>query len=171
MARTDYIEPRVFDLLLTALMPENRRALELSLATGLRISDCLSLRTSVLLKSNRPTITEKKTKKKRRIYVPEKLRRELLRNAGDYYVFEHRLDPLRHRTRSAVFKDLKRVARLYRLNGKPLRQNIAPHSARKVFAVQDYHAHHSVERVQKLLNHSSQAVTMLYAMADELNRR
>ena len=63
--RADYINPRVFELLLTALMPANRLALQLSLATGLRISDCLALRTDVLKRSNRPTITEKKTHKHR----------------------------------------------------------------------------------------------------------
>ena len=36
--RTDYIDPQVFELLLTALMPANRLALQLSLATGLRLS-------------------------------------------------------------------------------------------------------------------------------------
>lgn len=169
--RTDYIKPEIFHLLLTALMPANRRALQLSLATGLRISDVLNIRTNVLLKTQRPTITEKKTHKKRRIYVPQKLREELLQNAGRYFVFEGRNDPRKPRTRAAVFKDLKRVARLYRLNGKPLRQNIAPHSARKIYAVQDYHAHHDLKRVQRLLNHSSEGVTMLYALADELNRK
>ena len=169
--RTDYIKPEIFELLLTALMPENRRVLQLSLATGLRVGDCLSLRTSVLKRSNRPTITEHKTRKKRRIFIPKKLHKELLENAGEWYIFPGRLDPKKTRTRSAVYKDLKRVARLYRLDGKRIKENLAPHTARKIYAVQDYHAHHSLERVQRLLNHSGQAVTMLYAMADELSRR
>ena len=74
--RTDYINPQVFELLLTALMPANRLALQLSLATGLRISDCLALRTDVLKRSNRPTITEKKTHKHRRVYIPQELSRD-----------------------------------------------------------------------------------------------
>lgn len=169
--RTDYISPEVFRLLLTALMPPNRLALELSLATGLRISDCLALRTDVLRRTQRPTITERKTHKRRRVYVPTALREALLRQAGRYFVFEGRLDERRARTRAAVYKDLKRVARLYRLNGKLINLNIAPHSARKIYAVQDYHAHGSLERVQRLLNHSDEAVTMLYALADQLNAR
>lgn len=169
--RTDYIKPEIFDLLLTALMPANRLALRLSLATGLRISDCLSIRTDVLLRSNRPTVTEQKTSKKRRVFIPKKLRDELLMQAGRFYVFEGRNDPRKHRTRAAVYKDLKRVARLYRLNGKTIRENVAPHSARKVFAVQDYHAHHDLKRVQRLLNHGNESVTILYALADELSRK
>lgn len=68
-------------------------------------------------------------------------------------------------------KDLRRVAKLYRLDGKPIRRNIAPHSARKIYAVQDYHAHHDMKRVQRLLNHSDEAVTMLYALADQLAKK
>lgn len=166
--RTDYIEPSVFDLLLTALMPANRRVLQLSLATGLRLSDCLSLRTVVLQKTARPTITEQKTHKRRRVFIPYRLRVELLRHAGRFFVFESRTNELRPRTRAAVYKDLKRVARLYRLDGRKIAGNVAPHSARKIFAVQDYHAHGDMQRVQRLLNHSSEAVTMLYALADRL---
>ena len=169
--RTDYVDPRVFDLLLTALMPPNRLALQLSLATGLRISDCLALRTDVLERTQRPTVTERKTHKRRRVYVPTALRADLLRQAGRYYVFEGRLTETRPRTRAAVYKDLKRVARLYRLDGKAISLNIAPHSARKIYAVQDYHAHGSIERVQRLLNHSDEAVTMLYALADQLAKK
>lgn len=169
--RTDYVDPRVFDLLLTALMPPNRLALQLSLATGLRISDCLALRTDVLQRTQRPTVTERKTHKRRRVYVPTALRENLLRQAGRYYVFEGRLCETRPRTRAAVYKDLKRVARLYRLDGKAISLNIAPHSARKIYAVQDYHAHGSIDRVQRLLNHSDEAVTMLYALADQLSKK
>ena len=169
--RTDYVDPHVFDLLLTALMPPNRLALQLSLATGLRISDCLALRTDVLQRTQRPTITERKTHKRRRVYVPTALRDDLLRQAGRYYVFEGRLTETRPRTRAAVYKDLKRVARLYRLDGKAISLNIAPHSARKIYAVQDYHAHGSIERVQRLLNHNDEAVTMLYALADQLAKK
>lgn len=169
--RTDYIEPDVFRLLLTALMPENRRALQLSLATGLRIGDCLRMRTVDVEKSQRPTITEQKTGKKRRVYIPAALRVELLKNAGQRYLFPGRLNPNRPRTRAAVYKDLKRVAKLYRLDGRKIAENIAPHSARKIYAVQDYHAHHSLQRVQRLLNHSNEAVTMLYAMADQLSQK
>lgn len=169
--RTDYIDPQVFELLLTALMPANRLALQLSLATGLRISDCLALRTDVLNRSNRPTITEKKTHKHRRVYIPQELRDRLLKQAGRFFVFEGRLDERRPRTRAAVYKDLRRVAKLYRLDGKPIRRNIAPHSARKIYAVQDYHAHHDIKRVQRLLNHADEAVTMLYALADQLAKK
>jgi site-specific recombinase XerC len=52
-----------------------------------------------------------------------------------------------------------------------LKENIAPHSARKVYAVEAYSRSGELARVQKLLNHESEAVTELYAMADALTSR
>lgn len=169
--RTGYVEPDSFRLLLTALMPANRLALETSMTTGLRISDVLHLKTADLVRTARPTITERKTGKRRRVYFPRALRDALLRQAGRYFIFEGRYDERRSRTRQAVFKDLKRVARLYRIDGEKIRANIAPHSARKIYAVQDFRAHGSLERVKRLLNHDSEAVTALYALADRLERK
>lgn len=171
IVRTGYVEPDVFRLLLTALMPANRLALEVSMATGLRIADVLHLKTEALVRTARPTITERKTGKRRRVYFPRALRDALLRQAGRYYVFEGRYDERRPRTRQAVFKDIKRVARMYRVDGEKIRANVAPHTARKIYAVQDYRAHGSLERVRRLLNHSDEAVTALYALADRLERK
>lgn len=169
--RTGYVEPDVFKLLLTALMPANRLALEVSLTTGLRIADVLHLKTADLVRTARPTITERKTGKRRRVYFPRALRDALLLQAGRFFIFEGRYDERRSRTRQAVFKDLKRVARLYRIDGEKIRANIAPHTARKIYAVQDYRAHGSLERVRRLLNHGDEAVTVLYALADRLERK
>ena len=147
-------------------MPENRLAVRLSLATGLRINDVLSIKTAKV--AERMTVTEEKTGKKRRIYIPRALLEDMLRVCGKYYVFEHRLRQNEHRTRQAVFKDLKRAAKLFRLD-KDL--NIAPHTARKVFAVEKLKKYGDLKRVQKLLNHSDEAVTLVYAMADILTER
>lgn len=169
--RTGYVEPDAFRLLLTALMPANRLALETSMTTGLRISDVLHLKTADLVRTARPTITERKTGKRRRVYFPRALRDALLLQAGRFYIFEGRYDEQKPRTRQAVFKDLKRVAALYRIDGEKIRANIAPHTARKIYAVQDFRAHGSLERVRRLLNHDSEAVTALYALADRLERK
>lgn len=82
--------------------------------------------------------------------------------AGRYYVFEHRLDPRKCRTRQAVNKDLKRAAALFRVKGV----NVTPHTARKIYAVGEYERTCDIRHVQKLLNHSSESVTKLYALAD-----
>lgn len=159
--RTDYCSERSFLCILEALMPENRLALLVSMTTGLRISDVLNLRTKDLQKE-RFTIRELKTGKTRRVRLGEALRAELLAYSGKIYVFENRLSQNKPRTRQAVYKDLKRACECYRVNAV----NIAPHSARKIYSVAQYKRTCSVERVKELLNHSDEAVTMLYALAD-----
>lgn len=161
----------VFQLLLTAMMPKNRLALQVSLATGLRIGDVLGLKTTALQRGPRITVKEQKTGKSRRVYLPAKLYAAMLSEAGRYYVFEHRLDSKKPRTRAAVYKDLRRVASLYRIDGHKLAAHLSPHSARKIFAVDAFEKGGNLRKVQALLNHSDPAVTALYAMADVLTAR
>lgn len=168
--RSEWVKPEVFDLLLTALMPENRLALQVSEATGLRIDDVLSLRTQDV-RTQRPTVRESKTGKRRRIYLPTSLWVALRRNAGERFVFEGRLDSFKHRTRQAVYKDLRRVARLYRIDGARLVAHVSPHTARKIYAVEAFHDSANLGAVQAKLNHADPSVTMLYAMADVLTER
>lgn len=163
--RADWLFKAELLHVLAALTPPNRLACEISLATGLRISDVLALTRDQAV-DGRFSIREQKTGKVRRVYLPVELQRRALRAAGDIYVFPHRYSGKRHRTRQAVYKDLKRAARLFRV-----RCNLAPHSLRKGWAVEQYHRDGDLKRVQHLLNHNSEAVTMLYAMADEITRR
>lgn len=169
--RAGWVRPDAFRLILTALMPENRLALEVSMATGLRIGDVLSLRTSQILRGQRTTVREEKTGKSRRVWFPKPLWERMVANAGWRWVFEGRTDRRKHRTRQAVFKDLRRVAALYRVDGARLRAHVSPHTARKVYAVAEYQRTGSLEHVRRLLNHENEATTMLYALADELERR
>lgn len=163
--RAAYYEKQELEHILAVLMPANRLALEVSLATGLRIGDVLALRTAQL--KPRFTVKEQKTGKTRSVYLPADLLRRAIAQAGRYYVFEGRTTNKCSRTRQAVFKDLARACKLLRL-----RTHISPHTARKTFAVEAYRASGgNLKRVQLLLNHSSEAVTMLYAMSDELCKR
>jgi len=145
-------------LILSALTPGNRVVMRTCLATGLRVSDVLELRTAQL----KPHfwVTEQKTGKKRQIGLPEPLLGDIRKQAGEIWAFPGR-NPEKHRTRQAVWKDVKRAAKAFRLP-----QNVAPHSARKVYAVNLLKKYGDIERVQKALNHSNPAVTLIYAMAD-----
>lgn len=164
--KSDFIFKAEFQHILAALTAPNRLAAEVSLTCGLRISDVLNLRTDAL--KPRMTVRELKTGKTRRISLPVELYDRLLGNAGKIWVFEHRTDYRKHRTRQAVYKDIKRAARLFRI---PKILQISPHTARKVYAVTEYQRTGSIARVQELLNHTSEAVTQLYAMADVLTER
>lgn len=162
--RADWVFCDELRHILASLTPPNRLACEVSLATGLRIGDVLALRTSAL--SQRMTVREEKTGKSRRIYIPSELLERMFAQSGRFFVFEGRNNVKNHRTRQAIWKDLKRSAKLFRV-----KENIAPHTMRKSFAVASYRRTGDIKKVQALLNHDSEAVTMLYAYADVLTRR
>ena len=105
-------------------------------------------------------VTERKTKKRRQIGLPEPLLSDLKKQAGKTWFFESPRTG-RPQTRQAVWKDVKRAAKALRLP-----QNIGPHSARKVFAVELLSKYGDIERVKRALNHSSEAITLIYALAD-----
>jgi integrase len=163
--RTDYMPKGEIVHILASLMPENRLACEISLATGLRINDVLALKTEDVRKQ-RFTLREEKTGKTRTVRIPSELLKRALNCSGQHYVFEGRTNGRKHRTRQAVFKDLKKACRNFNI-----KINLAPHSLRKTFAVEEFLKCGSLKKVQKLLNHDNEAVTMLYAMADILTQR
>lgn len=158
MAKTEYLLQREVDLILAALTPENRLVMRTALVTGLRVGDVLALKPERL--KSHFWVTEQKTGKKRQVGLPEPLLSDLKKNAGKWWVFPGR-DPRKHRTRQAVWKDVKRAAKAFRIP-----QNVGPHSARKVYAVELMKKYGDIERVKRALNHSSETVTMIYAMAD-----
>ena len=159
MAKTEYLLQKEVDLILAALTPENRLVMRTALVTGLRVGDVLELKPERL----KPHfwVTEQKTGKKRQVGLPEPLLSDLKKNAGEWWVFPGR-NPRQHRTRPAVWKDVKRAARAFRLP-----QNVGPHSARKVYAVDLMQKYGDIDRVRRALNHRNETVTMIYAMADQ----
>lgn len=157
--RTEYLLDREVDLVLDLLTDQNRLVLRTLLHTGLRISDVLQFRPEQL----KPNfwITEQKTGKRRQVGLPEPLLSDLRQNAGKFWVFPG-ADPRNHRSRQAVWKDVKRAADAARLT-----QNVAPHSARKVYAVELLRKYGDIDRVRRALNHGGIEVTLIYAMADK----
>ena len=157
--RTEYLLEKEVERVLDLLTYENRLVLRVLLHTGLRISDALQLRPEQL----RPNfwVTEQKTGKRMQIGLPEPLLSDLRQAAGAEWVFPGN-DPRKHRSRQAVWKDVKRAAAALRLT-----QNAAPHSARKVYAVELLQKYGDIEKVRRALNHGGLAVTMIYAMADK----
>lgn len=163
--RSRWIESEEVHIVLRALTTPNRLVCEVSLATGLRVGDCLLLTTEQIRKQ-RFTIREQKTGKTRSVRIPTELQKEILSQSGSIYAFQGRLNGRVPRTRQAVFKDLKRASKCFRIG-----RSISPHTMRKIFAVEEYRKHGNIKRVQKLLNHSDEAVTMVYALADQIKAR
>lgn len=160
--RSDFVERDILGHVLFALTEPNMLACRVSLETGLRIDDVLSLSTSILRQSTF-TVTEKKTGKKKRCRLSAGLKRDLKRISGENYIFPHRTDPKRHRTRQAVFADIKRACKFYRL-----RDNVTPHSMRKAYAVDLMRRYGDIKKVCDALNHDPRytSTTILYALAD-----
>ena len=160
---TEYLVWREMEHVLAALTPANRLVCRVCVATGLRVGDVVALRTAQL----RPQfwITEQKTGKRRRVNLTKQLLGELRDQAGDVWVCPGARDPERqHRSRQAVWRDVKRAAKAFRLP-----QNVGVHSLRKVYAVDQLRrSRGNVAKVQRALNHSDAATTMVYAMAYQL---
>ena len=158
-ASTEYLLQREVGRVLDLLTYENRLVLRLLLHTGLRISDVLQLRPEQL----KPNfwVTEQKTGKRRQVGLPGPLLDELRGSSSSEWVFQGSR-PGKHRTRQAVWKDVKRAAAACRLTA-----NAAPHSARKVYAVELLRKYGDIERVRRALNHGGLELTLIYAMADK----
>ena len=160
MATTEYLLDKQVEYVLAALMPQNALIMRTALHTGLRIGDILALKPEQL-KGNF-WVTVSKTGKRKQVGLPKDLLRELRVQAGREWVFPGR-DPTKHKTRQAVWYDLKRAAVAFRLP-----QNVAPHSFRKVYAVRLLQKYGSIAKVQKAMNHQRPEITMVYALADKL---
>lgn len=160
---TEYLLNEQVERVLLLLTPVNRLVMRVALHTGLRVGDVLALRTEDLNRGPRWAVTEQKTGKRKLVALPEGLWTELKGQAGTEWVFPGRCSQESHRSRQAVWRDIKRAARACRLP-----QNIGPHSARKVYAVRLMEKYGDIERVRKNLNHDRFSTTMIYAMADSL---
>lgn len=166
--RSEWVDGDTLALVLAAMMPGNALAIEVSLATGLRIDDVLALKTETVRRTPRPYVRDSKTGKTHRVYLPRELRARMLAQAGRVYVWEHRTDWTRHRTRQAVYKDMRQAAGVFERNGR-LGAHVSPHSARKCAAVRAYQRG-GLDAAAALLNHDFDhpLVTMIYALADQV---
>lgn len=162
--RTEYLLEKELERILGAMMPGNSLACQVALHTGLRISDVLQLKMAQL--KPRFWVTEGKTGKRRLVGIPEELRKAIYEHnrvcGGGEWCFPGR-NIEHHRTRQAVWKDVKRAAEFYRLD-----VNAGPHSFRKVYAVDLMEQYGDIEKVRRALNHENLAVTMLYVMSAQM---
>ena len=164
-----YVERQLLEDVISHLYTDNRLIMRVALATGLRIGDILEIRIGDIRGNRAFRIVEHKTGKSKLVHIPIEIRREILKTRAyaaedGYYAFPHRLVPqTRHRTRSAVNKDIMRV-----LRDMHAECHISPHTARKGYAVELYARTGDMERVRRELNHSHMTTTLLYALSDKL---
>lgn len=157
--RADYANVEMWGKILPRMSEDNALACRCALETGLRVGDVLKIRPRDI-KGNTLTFKAEKTGKKGQKTLSNDLAKALRRNAaGGKWCFPSPRTE-NHRTRQAVWKDVKKAAAEV---GIPLQ--ISPHSARKTYAVNTLHEF-GIERVQEELQHGSREVTALYAYAD-----
>lgn len=161
MARTHYLTPKLYNKLYAVMQYENALALRTSLETGWRIDDVLHLRLDDL-KGRTLSCVAMKTGKPDKKVVSADLAKRLRQVANNGRLFDGRFGN-KPRARQTVWKDVKKAAKQLQLDG-----NIAPHSARKTYAVEDFHEHGLAE-TQKHLQHDRLSTTMLYAFSDLIN--
>lgn len=157
---TEYLLDREIERVLSALMPQNRLVMRMVLRNGMRLSDALEFKTADLKLTG--WYVEKKTGKRRRFGLDAALLSDIRAQAGTEWAFPGR-NGKGHKTRQAVWADVKRAARAFRL-----RQNVGPHSFRKAYAVKLLGKYGDIERVRRNLNHTSTSVTAIYAISDVL---
>ena len=146
-----------------SLRPPYNYFVQIACHTGLRVSDVLRLRVGQL-KQKHYYITEKKAGKKREIYLPKKIRENMLKYAlrhgfkDNEFFFQSKQDSKKHITRQTIWRQIKKASTEENMSG-----NIAPHSCRKHFAYKTYiRKNKNIQKVQKTMKHSNIADTVLY---------
>lgn len=161
MGTSEYLPEAEYNRLYPYMTRDNALALEVAVVTGMRIGDVLKIRKRDIVGGS-VRYTAQKTGKKGTAALPRHLVEMLTKRcakASDF-VFPG-YGKTGHRTRQTVWHDVKRAARLAGIDDKL----IAPHSARKTFAVELMHRQ-GIEAVQEALQHSRRDVTEIYALSD-----
>ena len=143
----------------------NRLIFAFGINTGLRVSDILGLNVEDVKDKNYVEIREKKTGKYKRFPLNSKLKvliKDYLKERENLYVIgdetplfvgkkHHRLH------RSQVYRFLNEACEQLGISA-----NIGTHSMRKSFGYHFYKKFNDVALLQKILNHSSPAITLRY---------
>lgn len=159
--RTDYLNPQLYNRLYAVMTYDNVLALRISLETGLRIDDVLSIRTEQIRGRTIRGIAEKTGKPYKKV-ISNDLASRLRALNRQGYIFPHRTKKNAHRTRQAVWSNMKKAADLL-----GVKLNAAPHSARKTYAVELLNDK-GIDAVQRELQHDRISTTMLYAFSNLL---
>lgn len=159
------MKPDNYGKLFVFMKYENVLVLRVALETGMRIGDILKIKPADIRGRTIYYVAEK-TGKKGKGVVSQDLANRLRAVAGSVYVFPKRGNQNDHRVRQTVWKDVKRAVAALRAAGVLRGENIAPHSARKTFAVEDMEKH-GILHTQRALQHANKATTKIYTDSDK----
>lgn len=143
----------------------------LGINTGLRISDILGLNISDVANRKYVEIREKKTGKYKRFLLNNKLRMLI-----DNYLVTDRQKVYAINGEEPLFVGKKHCrldrSQVYRFLNKAcedvgLNINVGTHTMRKTFGFHNYKQFNNIALLQKILNHSSPAITLRYIGLDQ----
>ncbi len=140
---------------------------KVQLNTGLRISDVVKLKYDDVFEKNgnikkHLSLTEKKTKKNRLIFINNELRTTFkeLKDYFEYkdtmYLFTSRKGQNRPLTTTQVHRIYQNIGQIFNL------KNFNSHSLRKTFCYFIYQKNNDINLIMKIMNHSSTAITLRY---------
>lgn len=128
--------------------------------SGLRISDILSLRVRDVRGKDKVSLREMKTGKERRFPINKALKKALLRYIQpmeDYeFLFKSRNGQNKPISRQQAWSILKNAGNQFGV------ECIGTHTLRKTFGYHMYMQTRNIALIQKILNHSSPEITMVY---------
>ncbi len=132
----------------------------LGINTGLRVSDLLSLKVKDVKGKDFVQIREKKTNKIKRFPLPQGIKKFL-----EEYVENQPLNRYLFKSRKEYNKPISRI-QAYRIISEACNvigiDNVGTHSLRKTFGYHFYKRTKDIALLQKILNHSSQDITLRY---------
>jgi integrase len=160
--RADFIEREFLRLILDVMQRDNALAVRVSLETGLRIGDVLALTEDKLSPGGALETVCQKTGKPFSGQVSERTAADLRANACGGWLFPSPRNVSKHKSRQAVWKDIKNAARKC-----GVKVNVTPHTARKVHGVETFRKK-GLNEVQRELQHDRIQTSLLYAFADAL---
>lgn len=132
----------------------------LGIYSGLRISDILKLRVRDVRDKNKIIIKEEKTGKERKFPINSALKKGL-----EKYIREKKNYEFLFKSRKGLNSPISRQQAWYILKSAGKRfgiDRIGTHTLRKTFGYHLYMQTKNIALVQKILNHSSPEITMVY---------
>lgn len=167
--KSEFIEKKEFKCMIKDIREEYKLIMLISLESGLRLSDVLPLTFGQAL--GWEPVTERKTGKTVVLCLPKYLKDAITGRLSNLQgslkssdlVFPSDADIEKPFHRSTIYRAVRKAAET-----AGVEQNVTPHTARKIYAVELYRATGDPLRVQKALRHDKLETTLLYALADRL---
>ena len=144
------------------ILKSNERNLllfNLGINSGLRISDILALNVSDVKNKDFIEIREKKTRKYKRFLINDKLQKDI----SKYVEYKEIGEPL-FLTKNGKRLDRIQAYKILNNAGKEagVKTKIGTHTLRKTFGYHHYKKFNNLPLLQKIFNHSSSAITLIY---------